>query len=900
MISAVFSGPIMTAALSRFALAACAGLLAFAGTAGSARSQGLAVTRATLPNGLRVIAVRDPLAPVALAMLNYQVGADEETFAGQAHALEHMMFRGSATLSQSQLADIAELLGGFWDADTQSEVTQFFFMAPSQYLDLLVRMEASRARDVTLAQSDWNIERGAIKNEVTQDYSNPLDKLYLETDLAMFAGMPYGNDTLGTLQSFDTQINSPQLHALYNGWYHPNNAIYVIVGDIDGPSTIKLVEKYFGPIPAAKLPARRPVHLTPLMRRTIRVDSDQPYTAVGLAYRFPGYRSKDYAAGQILEDVLSSQRSDLYGLVASGKALEANFTDFDTHPLAGSAAAIAIVPVATKPADALAMLRSVINSYRKNGVPADLVDAEKRREIAQAEFKANSIAELGFQWSQAVAVQGLSSPDDILSAFRSVTVADVNRVLRTYVVPQHEIVAIAAPKNPTAVTVASAPVALPNENKPTLLHHDPLPDWAQAAFANVEVPASTINPVDTTLPNGIRLIVVPQQVSRTVVVSGSIDTNEAMQAPAGKDGVAQIAAELLPFGTTTYNRLALRAQLDAISAEVTAGTRFSLTALSKDFERGVQLLADEELHPAFPAPGFAAVKQKQLGAVQGVMTSPEHLAEVALDKALYPAGDPAQRFATPESIGSITLDDVKAYYASVYRPDMTTIVVVGNVDPRQAADVITKYFGGWTASGPKPAVELPAVPNNAAASSVVPDKQRIQSQVQLAQVLSITRTDPDYPILAVANQSFGAGGSSILFHDVRDVHGLVYDVHTEADFGRKRSTFAIHFESDPSKIQQAQSLIMSDLNALSTTGLQPDELARGKASLVSEVPMRVASFRGIAAQLIRFVEFGLPLDQATVDARDEIAVTNDQIIAAVRKWLRANDFVRVILGPAPQ
>jgi|HubBroStandDraft_6_1064221.scaffolds.fasta_scaffold00001_143 zinc protease len=888
-----------TTAFLRCALAVCAGLIFLGSAASAAPSEGLSVTRATLPNGLRVIAVRDPLAPVVLAMLNYRVGANEQDFAGQAHALEHMMFRGSATLSQSQLADIAELLGGDSDADTQSEVTQYFFMAPSQYLDLVLRMEATRAQNLTLAQSDWAIERGAIKNEVTQDYSDPLGHLFIKADLAMFAGTPYGNDGLGTLQSFDTQINAPQLRALYDAWYRPNNAIYVIVGDIDGPSTIALVKKYFGAIPAGKLPARRPVHLAPLRPQTIAVDSDQPYTAVVLAYRFPGYRSPDYAAGQILESVLSSQRSDLYGLVASGKALQANFQDFDTHPLAGSAAAAAVVPVTTTPADALATLRGVIDRYRKNGVPPALVDAEKRRAIAQAEFKANSIEDLGFQWSQAVAVEGLSSPDDIISAIRKVTVADVNRALRTYVVPQHEIVGIAAPKN-LAATAAAAPAASAgNENKPTLLHHDPLPDWAQAAFANVSVPASTINPVDTTLPNGVRLIVVPQSVSRTVVVSGSIDTNEAMQAPPGKDGVADITSGLLPFGTTAHDRLALRAALDAISAEVTAGTNFSLTALSKDFDRGVALLAEEELHPAFPAAGFAALKEEELGSVKGEIASPEHQATVALNTALYPPDDPAQRFATPKSVSSIALADVHVYYASVYRPDMTTIVVVGNVDPQHAARVIANYFGGWHAIGPKPDVALPAVPNNAAASVVAPDKERIQSQVQLAEVLSITRTDPDYPTLAVANESLGAGGSSILFHDVRDVHGLVYDVHTEADFSKHRSTFAVHFESDPSKIEQADSLIMADLNALSTTGLQADELARGKASLVSEVPIRVSSFSGIAKQLIRFSEFGLPLDQATTDARNEIAVTNEQIVAAVHKWLRPNDFVRIILGPAP-
>jgi zinc protease len=883
----------------RFAVALCAGLLSFACMASEAPSQELAVTRATLQNGLRVIVVRDPLAPVALAMLNYQVGANEQDFPGQAHALEHMMFRGSASLSQSQIADMAELLGGYWDADTQSEVTQYFFMAPSQYLGLLVRMEASRAQGLKLAQADWDVERGAIKNEVTQDYSDPAAHLFLKVDLAMFAGTPYGNDGLGTLHSFDTQINSPQLRALYDAWYHPNNAIYVIVGDVDGPATINLVEKYFGSIPAAKLPPRRPVHLAPLQPQTIRVDSDQPSTVVALAYRFPGYRSKDYAAGQILEAVLSSERSDLFGLVAEGKALQANFEDFDTHPLAGSAAASLAVPVTTSPETALTMLRHVLDRYRKNGVPAALVDAEKRRAIAQAEFKANSIEDLGFQWSEAVAVEGFSSPDDILAAIRRVTVADVNRVLRTYVVPAHEIVGIAAPKNAAAQTASAAPATAGNENKPTLLHHDPLPDWAQAAFANVSVPASTINPADQTLPNGIRLIVVPQRVSRTVVVSGAIDSNEAMQAPPGKDGIADVTSGILPFGTTSYSRLGLRAQLDAISAEVTAGTEFQLTALSKDFDRGVQLLADEELHPAFPGSGFAAVKSEELGSVKGEIASPEHVADVTLNKELFPVGDPAQRFATPRSVASITLGDVKAYYASVYRPDMTTIVVIGDVDPAHAEQIVAKYFGRWTATGPKPATFLPAVPNNLAASADVPDKERIQSQVKLVQVLSLTRTDPDYPIIAVANESFGAGGSSILYHDVRDVHGLVYDVHTEADFDKNRSTFAIHFESDPSKIQQAQALIMSDLNALSTTGLQPDELARGKASLISNVPMSVASFDGVAKQLIDFSMLGLPLDQATVDAREEIGVTNAQIVTAVQKWLRPNGFVRVILGPAP-
>jgi zinc protease len=880
-------------------------LAAAVGLAAPAGAGELPVTRATLPNGLRIVVVHDPLAPVALATLNYLVGSNEQDVPGQAHALEHMMFRGSATLSQSQLADIAELLGGDWDADTQSEVTQYYFMGPSQYLDVMLRLEASRARGLNLDQKDWNIERGAIKNEVTGDYSDPLDHLNLLVDAAMFKGSPYGNDGLGTLHSFDHQVNAPQLRALYHAWYHPNNAIYVIVGDVDGPATVKAVAKYFGSIPAATLPPRRPVNLPPLRSQTIRVDSDQPNTTAWLVYRFPGYRDKDYAAGQILENVLSSQRADLYGLVAQGKALEANFQDFDTHPQAGSAYAQIVVPVTVKPGDALAMLRSVLDAYRKNGVPADLVETGKRSAVAQAEYQANSITDLGSAWSQAVAVQGLSSPDDLLAAYKSVTVDDVNRVLREYVDPSHEITGIAAP-SPGAASgaddasgAASGGAQAGEEHKPTLVHHDPLPAWAIAAFKNVSVPESTIAPVDTTLANGLRLIVVPQHVSHTVVVTGSIDSDEAIQAPPGKDGVDDITANLLPYGTTTYGRLALREELDKIAAETTAGTDFSLTAQSQNFDRGVQLLADEELHPAFPDASFSAVKAEELGSVQGTVVSPEHLAQVALNKALYPANDPTQRFPTPASVASVTPGDVKSYYASVYRPDMTTVVVVGDVDPQNAKAVFEKYFDGWTASGPKPVVDLPAVPNNVASNTIVPDAERVQSEVSLTQVSALTRADPDFAPLAVANESFGASGTSILFHDVRDVHGLVYGVDSDARSGKNRSTFSVEFQSDPGKITQAQSLIAADLHELFVNGLDPNEMARGKVSIVSSIPIAASSFDGIAQQLIRYAELGLPLDQATIDARNEIAATNDQIKAAVQKWIRPNDFVKIIIGPAP-
>jgi zinc protease len=116
-------------------------------------AQPLKVTRATLKNGLQVVVVQDPLAPVVTTMLNYRAGSNEQQYAGQAHALEHMMFRGTNDISQTQLFEISQLMGGFYDADTQAEITQYFFSVPSQYLDVALRLEADRMRGATLPKA---------------------------------------------------------------------------------------------------------------------------------------------------------------------------------------------------------------------------------------------------------------------------------------------------------------------------------------------------------------------------------------------------------------------------------------------------------------------------------------------------------------------------------------------------------------------------------------------------------------------------------------------------------------------------------------------------------------------------------------------------------------------------
>ncbi|MEJ2689145.1 MAG: hypothetical protein P8130_04195, partial [Deltaproteobacteria bacterium] len=261
----------------------------------------------------------------------------------------------------------------------------------------------------------------------------------------------------------------------------------------------------------------------------------------------------DYAAGQILGDVLDSQRARLYDLVTEGAALSAGFSEEERKP-ATVGYVIAAFPKGGNGRDLVSRLKKIVDDYRNKGVPADLVKAAKAQEIAAAEFAKNSTDGLAFAWAEAVAVEGRHSPEDDIDAIRRVTVADVNRVARQCLVEKTAISAVLTPKaagRPVAVTGLKRKEAFaPKEVKPVAL-----PSWAKGLKV-LKVPAAPPAPRDFRLDNGLRLLVLPSDVSPTVSLYGAVRNRSSMQEPVGKEGVASVLAELFSYGTTSLNRLA--------------------------------------------------------------------------------------------------------------------------------------------------------------------------------------------------------------------------------------------------------------------------------------------------------------------------------------------------------
>jgi zinc protease len=859
------------------------------------------VLRATLPNGLRVILVRNTLAPVVATSVNYLVGSNDtpEGFPGTAHALEHVMFRGSPGLSADQLANIGSIMGGNFNANTRENLTQYLFTVPSEDIDVALRIEATRMQGINADQKDWDQERGAIEQEVAQDVSSPNYLMFQKLREIMFAGTPYEHDALGTRPSFD-KTTAADLKAFYGNWYAPNNAILVVVGNLDPQTTLAKIRAMFGSIPRKTLGTHPAINPKPLRAvESISVPTDSANAATVLAMRMPGLESRDFPALEVLSDVLNSERGDLFALIPAGKALSTGFS-LDPLPKVGMAYASISFTADADPKAAEAELRTTLQKILRDGVPADLVEAAKTQEERQAEFQKNSIDGLASIWAEAVAVYGLSSPDEDLQRIRKVTVADVNRVARAYLDLDHAVSAVMVPRGSGRPVASNGfggreSIAL-GEAQATQL-----PDWAQAALNRLSVPVSSVHPTVSTLPNGLTLIVQPEDVSDTVTIYGHIKTRPELLVPQGKEGLSQVLGELFDYGSQTLDRIAFQEALDEIGAQESAGTDFTVQVLTRDLDRGVELLADNELHPALPQQAMEVIKGQVARVVTAQLKSPGYLMQRSLREALFPASDPSLRDSTPESVRSLTLDDIKDYYRKAVRPDLATIVVVGRITPERARAAIEKYFGDWKGEGPKPPIDLPVAPSNVAKTVAVPDESRVQNSVILAQTMAITRSHPDYYALELGSAVLGGSFySTRLSIDLRKNAGLVYSVGSDVNAGRTRGNYFVQFASDPQNVSKAQQIIVQELKKMQDEPVTADELQRVKALMLRQIPLGESSVGGIARGLAGRWDLDLPLDEPTQAARRYIALGPAEIQAAFKKWLRPDDLVRISQGPDPQ
>ena len=356
---------------------------------------------------------------------------------------------------------------------------------------------------------------------------------------------------------------------------------------------------------------------------------------------------------------------------------------------------------------------------------------------------------------------------------------------------------------------------------------------------------------------------------------------------------------MFSYGTKTLDRMAFEKALDDIAANESAGYSFSVSVLRADFARGVELLADEERHPALPEAAFKVVKQQTAEFVAGNLKSPEYRTRRALEEALLPPADPVLRQPTPQTVAGVTFADVQEFYARTIRPDLTTIVVVGDVSAEEARSVIGRSFGDWRSMGPKPDTSPPPVPANKSAAVAVADAEAVQDTVYLAQQLNLNRFDPDFYPLELGTHVLGGGFyATRLDHDLRQVAGYVYTVDVHLDASKTRAAYEVTYGCDPANVSKARALVERDLEQMRSQDVSEAELHQAKALLLRQIVLNESSEEAVAHGFLARAELGLPLDEPVIASRKFYSLTAPAVKAAFDKAIRPGDWVQVVRGPA--
>ena len=235
-----------------------------------------------LANGLRVIVKPDRRAPVAVVMVWYRVGSIDEVngTTGVAHVLEHMMFKGTPTTPAGAYSRIIASAGGRENAFTSNDFTGYFATLAKSKVDLMLGLEADRMVNLALPAEEFEKEiRVVMEERRMRTEDEPRSLVYEQLVATALIAHPYRNPIIGWMNDLEN-MRVEDVGEFYRRWYVPNNALLVVVGDVDPQEIFALAEKHFGPIPPRPLPARKPQTEPPQMgpkRVVVKAPAELPY-----------------------------------------------------------------------------------------------------------------------------------------------------------------------------------------------------------------------------------------------------------------------------------------------------------------------------------------------------------------------------------------------------------------------------------------------------------------------------------------------------------------------------------------------------------------------------------------------------------------------------------------------
>lgn len=870
------------------------------------------VKKTVLDNGLTVLTKEVHTAPVVSVQVWYKVGSRNEVKGenGISHQLEHLMFKGT-TDRPVQFGRLFSALGSQFNAFTSYDETAYFGTVQRDKLEALLTLEADRMENSLVGTEQLASEKRVVISELQGYENSPGYRLSRAVIQNAFPSRAYGLPVGGTkadVQKFTVE----QVRNYYQTYYSPENATLVITGDFATEPVLKVVKETYGKLPkraktaVAKNSAQ--VSASTSVAKKAPIVLKQPGSAALLqtVYPLPDIKHPDVPAIDVMDSILTGGRSSrLYqALVESGLA----------SSVSGGAAEL-IEPgwyeinATAAPGQELGKIAQVIQESlaKLQQQPVTTEELNRAKTQLQASYIlgnqdiTSQASQLGYNQTVAGDYRFI---EKYLAAIAKVTPAEVQQIAKTYLNPAQQTIGFFEPTQPDGKPGTSSA-----GSGRTVENFSPGKPVDPAELAKYLPPATSATdsgkqslPEEFTLNNGLRVLLLSDHSLPTINLSGQIDAGSEFDGNQ-KAGLANLTATNLMNGTQTKNALTLAKTLEDRGADLNfgasrEGVSVSGEGLSANLPILIQTLADVLENATFPADQLELSRQRALISLKVQLDDPRGLGRQVFQQAIYPENHPFHSFPTAESLKSVTRDDLLGFYQTHYRPDTTTIALVGDFDPVKVKALLNQAFGKWQATGKLPVLKMASVslPQTLTRlNKLIPGKTEAVTYIGYN---GIARKDPRYYAALVLNQILGGDTlSSRLGTEVRDRQGLTYGIYSGFAAGINPGPFLIQMQTAPGDTQKAIASTLALLKQLREQGVTEAEFNTAKRSITNSYPVDLANPSDVSSIILSNAVLGLSRAEIREFPQRIQAVTMAQMQQAIEDLIKPENLVIVTAGP---
>lgn len=736
-----------------------------------------------LPNGLRIIAVKTPTPGVVSLQIPVQTGSRNEVEAGKsgfAHFFEHMMFRGTAKYPADAYGAVIRGAGGDQNAYTTDDYTNYYVNFTTADLERILEVEADRFQNLAYSEEQFRTEAQAVKGEYLKNYSNPVQKAFERLRDLAYDQHPYQHTTMGFFADIEQMPNELEYSKqFFARWYRPEYTSVIVAGDIDIPSTMALIERYWGGWAAGNHQTSIPQEPDQKAARYEHVQWEAPTQAWILhGFQSPGFStdSVEPAALALAAELYFGPASALYQqLVVDQRMVETLFVSPARNRDPGL---FTIAAQLTKPEHATtvnAAIADTLASMRTQSLPAERVQE------AQARLK----------YSFASGMSSAAGVGGILAAYVQFD-RDIDTLNRYY--------ARLDSVTPTQIRDTAAKVFQDSRrNTVTLSNEADLAGGDALNLANAgklmtttqSAPAPTtpieFAPFASAYPRQVEDLFFPvllQPSDSPLVDFSLVFRSGSGDDPLGKKGLAALTARLLTDSDTSRRSLAeIKQRFYPIAGGLTAQVDKHLTRFTAQIHRDnlatwYPLAREMLLEPGFKQIDLDRVKQQQLNQLR-VQLRGNNDEELAKEKMYEDIYGPEHFYGTinlghARDIESITLDDVKAFYRAYYSSDRLAIGSAGN-QQHNIVDRLTEDMLGLPSPG-TPLAPAPSMPKLEGRSATIIQKETPAVAVSFGWPIDINRSSPDWAALWLVRSWLGEHRNSNgrFYNRIREERGMNY------------------------------------------------------------------------------------------------------------------------------